>query len=161
MKEKHSFDVVFVLLLFLVFTAAVLMVLISGASAYKNISASVEEQFQERTCLNYISTKLRHYNADGSVYITELGGVPALALTETVDEETFVTYIYLYGGCVRELYMQENVGLPPDAGDEIIEAKNIEFSMPADNIIRVECTGSDGGTSELFISLCGEGGGEE
>ncbi len=160
MKEKHSFDVVFVLLLFLVFTAAVLMVLISGASAYKNISVSVEEQFQERTCLNYISTKLRHYNAEGDIYIGEIGGVPALALRESVDGENFVTYIYLYDGSVRELYMQENVGLPPDAGDEIIEAENIEFSMPSDNIIRVECTGADGGTSELFISLCGEGRGE-
>ncbi len=161
MKERHSFDVVFVLLLFLVFTAAVLMVLISGASAYKNISASVEEQFQERTCLNYISTKLRHYNSEGDIYITEIGGVPALALNESIDGESFVTYIYLYDGCVRELYMQENVGLPPDAGDEIIEAENIEFSMPADNIIRVECTGADGGTSELLINICGEGGSEE
>ena len=52
---NHTIDTVFVLVLFCLFAAAVLMVLLAGANAYQQIADNMESQYAERTCLASVS----------------------------------------------------------------------------------------------------------
>ena len=150
-QHSHTIDVVVGLLLFCVFTASMLFVLLAGADAYKSISTSMEQQYSERTCLNYIAAKVRHHDSNGGVYITEFEGINALALDEEFNGEIYQTLIYYYNGNLCELFTAEDSGVMPDDGFVIIAADGASFEIVRDSLIRVEC--SVGGRSEsVFIS---------
>ena len=90
----HTIDVVFALVLFCAFAMSLLLVLMTGARAYRGIRDNMEETYTGRTCLSYIATKLRHYDETGAVSVGELDGVPALCLAETSGDGAYVTYLY-------------------------------------------------------------------
>lgn len=153
----HTIDIVFVLVTFCIFAVSVLIVLMTGAKAYGSIRNSMEDQYSERTCVNYISAKVRHFDENNAVYLDEMDGVPVLCLENEFDGSTYVTYIYYYEGQVRELYTDPNLGLGIESGTSIIDVSNLSFSQVNDSLISVNCTGSGGNTSTLYISTrCGE-----
>ena len=157
MKNSHTLDVVVGLLLFCVFTASMLLVLISGAKAYKNISNSMDEQYRERTCLNYIAAKVRHYNSEGCVCTGDLAGTSALEFREEFGEEEFVTYIYYYDGYIYELFTFADLEMFPEDGQKIISADSLTFTEEKDGLIRI-CCEAEGRSAEVFISVLGEAG---
>ena len=77
---NHTIDTVFVLALFCLFAAAVLMVLLAGANAYQQIADNMESQYAERTCLAYLDAKVRHYDEAGMVEVETFADHDALAL---------------------------------------------------------------------------------
>lgn len=159
MKRGHTIDIVFVLMLFCVFAASVLLVLLTGAGTYQDIAESMEDHYQERTCLNYIATKIRHHDAEGSVEIVDTIGDTALKLkmSEMIDSTVYNTIIYYHNGMIMELFTEDGIEIEADGGFEIIKAEKIVFEMVSDNLLRIECTGDGGGTAEIFISLRSEG----
>lgn len=159
MRKGHTIDIVFVLLLFCIFAASVLLVLLTGAGTYQGIAESMENHYQERTCINYIATKIRHYDTEGSVELVDGTGDAAikLKLSETIDGTAYNTFIYYYNGMVMELFTEEGLEIDAGGGFEIIEAEGITFEMASDNLLRIECTGAGGTSAELFVSLRSQG----
>ena len=58
--RKHSTDILFVLLLFLVFTSSALAVILLGAKVYQNTASRMESNYTVRTALAYVTEKIRH-----------------------------------------------------------------------------------------------------
>lgn len=54
---NHTIDIVFILVLFCLFAASVLSVLLAGANGYQGIVDKMEGQYAERTCLSYLDAK--------------------------------------------------------------------------------------------------------
>ena len=157
MKKRTSYtvDTIFVLVLFAVFAITVLFVLISGAGVYKNTQALMEERYEERTCISYITTKLNHYDEDGKVYVTDFGGFSALTLDETVSGIDFTTYIYCCDGKMKELRFQKGLEFDPSAGQDIIDAKYINFSQDG-SLITIKCIGEEGTVSTVVVNVASE-----
>ncbi len=152
MKRGHSFDVVLTMILFGVFALSVLMVLMMGAQSYQGVVTSMKESYEERTCLQYIATKINHYSGENAVTVTEFGDGSALALTETIGGNNYITYIYLYNGYAMELFCEEGINLSPSAGFTIMELEGLTVEEATPNLIYLTCTGS-GGTADLFVGL--------
>ena len=55
--RKHSTDILFVLLLFLVFTSSALSVILLGAKVYQNTASRMESNYTVRTALAYVRKK--------------------------------------------------------------------------------------------------------
>lgn len=157
MKRGHSFDVILTMLLFGVFTCSVLAVLMMGAQSYQGIATTIQESYEERTCLQYIATKITHFSGENAVTVTEFGDGSALALEQTINDNDYITYIYCYNGYAMELFCEKGVYLEPSAGFHIMEVAELSMVAVADNLIHLTCTGS-GGSAELFVGLRGEGG---
>lgn len=155
MKKGHTVDVVFTLVLFCVFAASVMMALLSGAGVYKGVAETMAQSYEERTCLQYISAKIRHYNGDGGVFLGTFGENEALVLSEDIDGDLYNTYIYYYEGKVKELFADAELEFYPEDGFDIIEAQGISFEQTASNLIRIECTGASGNSAELLVNLRG------
>ena len=83
--RKHSTDILFVLLLFLVFTSSALAVILLGAKVYQNTASRMESNYTVRTALAYVTEKIRHADESGAISPGELDELPALILSQEIE----------------------------------------------------------------------------
>lgn len=151
MKRRHTVDVVFALGLFLVFAVSVLLVLLSGAEVVASVQDSSAERVNERVCLPYIATKVRHYDEAGRIRKGQFGGGDALVMTEEADGMEFVTYLYCSGGKLRELFCEKNAELDAAAGEEIGDAAALEIEERDGGLISVTCRYDDKESDSILL----------
>jgi hypothetical protein len=153
----HTVDAVFALILFCAFALSMLMVLMTGAGAYKNIRDAVRRHYSEDTGVSYIAMKLRHYDdRDCAVSLGEIEGIPALFMAENIAGEEYVTAIYYYDGYIRELFADSGYEWKLDDGFEIIEANSLTITEEFAGVYNIRCVGAGGGTADTTISLASE-----
>lgn len=145
MKHKTSgMGQVLALLCLTVFALCVLLVLLSGASCYRNLVDRGEAAYDRRTALQYLTTRVRQAE---SVTIGELDGCETLILEETVEGETYTTRIYCCDGWLRELYTVPGAVLPLNAGTAILEADMLQLRREGSLLAMTL------GTEELLLYL--------
>ena len=57
------------LLLFAVFASCVALILLFGADIYRNLSQRDQDNYQRRTAVQYVTTRIRQSDAEGMVFI--------------------------------------------------------------------------------------------
>jgi hypothetical protein len=145
MKENPSrMTQVLALLTLTVFALCLLLVLLSGASCYRNLVDRGEENYGRRTAVQYLTTRVRQAQR---VEIGDFEGCEALILEETVEDECYTTRVYCYDGWLRELYTVPGAELPPKAGTEILEAETLTLTREG-SLLRIAL-----GEEELFLHL--------
>ena len=155
---NHTIDTVFVLALFCLFAAGVLMVLLSGANAYQQIAGNMESQYAERTCLAYLDAKVRHYDEAGMVAVETFDNRDALALYEDFDGVRYKTLIYYADGYVRELFFEDGLQFQPEDGQIVIAAAGLQISKKTESLLQLVCTNEEGRKAQLFVHLRSEKG---
>ena len=110
-KSSHVFDMLFAFLLLIAFLLFSLLLSGVGSVIYQKGTDSLNENYTTRTALAYLQEKLRQHDETGAFTETTVGDQPALALTETKDDGTYITYIYYYEGALRELFTSVSVTL--------------------------------------------------
>lgn len=151
-KPSHTIHTVFTLALLGAFSACVLLVLMTGARVYKDSVSQAEFMFEKRTCIAYITEKIRHLNSKDAVLIYAFGDGAALSLTESVGQTRYETLIYTYNGKLMELYRESGLSLRPDDGTEIAASGEISFSWIGPNILSVRAGGD-----EAYVCVLGGG----
>lgn len=150
---KHYMDGLAALLLFGIFAVCILAVLLTGAGAYERLTARDQAAYDRRVCTQYIATRVRQADRFGDVSVEQFGGVPALCL---MDEYGYMTRVYCYDGYLKELYASADADLSPEAGEDLMEAKEITFALE-DGLLTIIVTGSDGTEEQMYLSLrCGK-----
>ena len=145
------------LLLFGVFAACVLLVLLTGADAYRRLTERDQAAYDRRTCVQYVATRVRQADCAGGVSVSEFDGVPVLELHESIEGTEYVTLVYCYDGWLRELFAAADAGLDPEAGETVMEAQDLALSLE-DGLLTVAVTDSRGTVNTLVLSLrSGEG----
>ena len=145
MKENSSrMTQVLALLTLTVFALCLLLVLLSGASCYRNLVDRGEESYGRRTAVQYLTTRVRQAE---TVETGALGDCDALVLTQTIDGECYTTHIYCYEGWLRELLAVPGAVLPPQAGEKVLEAE--EFTLKQEDDLLTVTFGED----TLFLQI--------
>ena len=152
---QHHIDALVALLLFGVFAACVLAVLLTGADAYRRLTLRDQEASTRRACTQYIATNVRQSDAADNLSVANVQGVPTLILG---GDDEYVTYIYCYGGWLRELYSWSEQPMSPEDGRELVQAEALDLSL-ADGLLTVRVTDAQGKEDTLLLSLRSEGGG--
>ena len=134
---RHQIDGLIALLLFGVFSVCVLAVLLTGADAYRRLTDRNREAFDRRTTLQYIATRVRQADRGAGVYVADFNGVDALVFS---DGDGYVTRVYCHNGSIMELYAEEDLDLSLEAGEAVMAAEDLAFSME-DGRLRVSCQG--------------------
>lgn len=150
--HRHIIDIVFTLALFCVFAASALLVVLIGANVYKSTTSMMGLNFETRTSLTYVSTKIRQNDSAGGVLLGELEGVPALILTREIDGDGYNTWIYHYEGALREIFAPENSMVAPQNGQKIMEVKSFKMETAAPGALRFTSVDSLGRDISLVIS---------
>lgn len=143
MKQRKITDLL-ALLVFAVFALCILLVLLTGAGAYRNLVRQGQTQYHSRTALQYLSTRVRQAE---SVALEDFEGCEALACRERVGEKTYVTRVYCFDGWLRELFCAEMAQLSPEDGEKVLEADRISFQLETD-LLTVQ---TDGGKLTLLL----------
>lgn len=145
---QHHMDGLAALLLFGVFAVCVLLVLITGASAYRRLTERDQSSYERRTAVQYIATRVRQADCLDSVFVEPFGDVDALVLADG----DYLTRVYWYDGWLMELYCAAGADMEPRDGEKILEAGGLELSQE-DGLLEAVLTNSDGGRDALRLSL--------
>jgi len=142
------------LLLFGLFAACVLAVLLTGAGAYRRLTARDQAAYERRTCVQYLATRVRQADCLDRVAVEPFHGLSALRLT---DDAGYVTRVYCFDGYLMELYADPESELVPEDGEKLMEADGLELSLTG-GLLEISITGPEGAEDRLCLSLrCGEG----
>jgi hypothetical protein len=133
-RNHGSLNFIVSITLFTVFALALTLVLLTGASAFRDVSESAQERFDERTPLLYISNRLA--DAD-RVFLSEVDGTPVLI----VMDDVFAIYIYLYEGHIREFYSMSGGISELELGVETFAAESLTFARLSSSLLQVTIDG--------------------
>ena len=135
--RTQKIDTIFVLLIFCIFAASVLISLMFGGSIYKNTIDKANEKYEENICLSYIWMKVKSSDELDSVYLCTFHDLTVLCLDEEFYGITYQTMIYLYDGWVRELFTELGFEFDPETGTRIMKADSLEFEQIENGIIKI------------------------
>lgn len=152
----ETMNLLFTMLLFLVFVLCALFTVLFGGRVYENISDRMEENYTGGVALGYVANKVRQGDRAGAVRVVEIDGTPVLELAQEINESRYVTWIYYREGTIRELFTREDSGLGLADGLEIIACDGFVPSMEG-NLVSVETTGEGGGRLMLAVRSGGSG----
>lgn len=159
-RQRQSISGLAALLLFGVFAIGILSVLLTGANAYRRLTERDRLRYDSRTCVRYVSTKLRQTPSPAAVTVVSFGDGDALLLREEVSVEEYCTRIYCHDGWLMELYTSAAGEFAPEDGEKILPAEQITLSLDG-NLLRAEIVDGNGQTNRLRLLLRGGEGASE
>lgn len=157
-EKDHSLNGLLALLLFGVFAACVLSVLLTGADAYQRLTERDRLSYESRTAAQYIATRVRQADRSAGVTVGTFGTSDALELWETVDGETYLTRVYCYDGWLRELFSDAEGDFSPEDGEKVLEADSLTLTLSPEGLLEVALT-EEGSCQQVLLHL--RSGGEE
>ena len=144
--------------LFAVFAACILSVLLTGADSYQKLTKRDQSSYDRRTAAQYITTKIRQNDTCDMVFVgdfdTALPDIQGntLHLTEVTEGAEYCTRLYCHDGYIRELFSIPGNGFSPEDGEKVLPAQSLSFSME-DGFLRVELAHPDGVTEQFVLAL--------
>lgn len=124
------------LLLLGLFGLGTLGVLLQGASAYRALSARDEAAALRRTCVQFLSTKVRQAPSADAVSLSDFGG-GALVIREDLEGQTCLTRIYCFEGWLMELFTVGEGAFQPADGEKILPLESLSFVLQNGNHLQI------------------------
>lgn len=150
--HSHVVDLLFTLALFCVFAASSLTVVLIGANVYKGTIQSMNNNFDMRTSLTYLSEKVRQNDVAGGVYLSELEGKPALVLEQTFDDTQYQTWIYHDDSSLKELFTRKGNDISLSDGQEIMTTTEFLLEQNEDGLFVFTCTDQEGNSATVKVA---------
>lgn len=151
-RQKHMIDLIFPIALFFVFAASSLAVLLLAANLYSSTTGKIQANDQNRTCLSYISEKIRQNDSEGAVSIQDIEGTQCLALRGNYNGVSCTTYIYEYDGFLKELFLNDGVDILLKNGKTIMEINSLAMDKAGTGLFEFTSTDKKGAEDSLIIS---------
>lgn len=132
-KNNGYVELVCILILFFVFTALSLALVIVGAESYKQIKKRTDVTFNSGAYASYIQNKVHSYDT-GNIDVINKDNVSCLVLYET--ESTYKTYIYCYEDKLYENLINDTSEFYIGDGEVLYDVSDLEFEKYSDNILK-------------------------
>lgn len=158
--NHNPLDYLFILMLLCVFAVGSLLAVILGANVYKEVTATVDANFQVRTTLSYFSTKIRQSDEQGAVRVEEKDGIKALVLESFDGEELCETWIYAYDDFLYETYLAKGTYFQLEDGLQLIPSYGLQIEKDG-SLISIHVADFNGKKHSLSLSLRADEGGEK
>ncbi|MGI6069640.1 MAG: DUF4860 domain-containing protein [Blautia sp.] len=146
-RREHPMDSLFSFLLFGIFVLLLLLMILFSAQAYQASMDGLEENSNLRTSMAYLTTKVRQHDEPDALWIGTLEDMDALCFKDVLSGKEYITYIYLDGMELKELFTAASTVPSPSMGTVIVELKAFLPRETADGFwdIYIEDTkGNDG-----------------
>ena len=154
-KEKKAFMAGLISMVFLlgIFAVASLFLINIGVQVYKNVVIANNDNFELRTSLSYLATRVRQADQTGMVEIREEDGIKILVLGEENEDGEFETCLYFWDGFLYEHFMEKGGYFEPGYGMETFEVESLIMEQKASGQLYFRATGGGGDTEELYMTL--------
>ena len=149
---KHMIDILFVLVLFALFTLSTVILIIFGANIYQSTVNHMHSNYISRTNVSYIIEKFRQADQYNGIAIGSIQDTPALTLMEDINGETYVTYIYAFEGKLYELFARKNLEMYPDGGQPILDVSSFSIEQTKPNLFYIHITTDDATDYSFYLT---------
>ncbi|MBR2258449.1 MAG: DUF4860 domain-containing protein [Blautia sp.] len=140
------------LLLFFIFVLFLLPVLILSAETYRASVRGQEQNTNLYTAANYITAKFRqHDTGKEDIFVSELMGYPALCFSDTIEGDSYTTYLYLMDKELKELFTVPGSAVPPSVGTVIADLADFSFSEAENGVFWFSLTDLDGAVTNFAL----------
>ena len=78
--KKHSMDIIFLMVLFLIFTFSAVSVLLMAVNSYRSVVYANEENANTRTAVAYVREQVRANDNAGAIEIGNFDGTKAIKI---------------------------------------------------------------------------------
>lgn len=160
MMKKNHLSSVLVLLVFAVFVVSILMVLLTGADVVQKLNERDRRSYDQRTIIQYITTRMRQGDERGMVEVRQMEGKSVLALGEEIEGIRYETLVYCWDGYLCELFVEAGLDMGLEFGEWILPMQELSFADEG-ACIRAELTMSDGREQSVILALRSERGNAE
>ena len=148
--RKHNIDIMFLMILFIIFTFSAVSVLLMAVNSYKAVVVANESNASTRAATAYIREKVRQYDEAGSIELSSIDGIDAIRMKE---EDGYYLYIYYLDGYLTELEAKDEAGVTADFGNKLLAVKDMSFSWKNSQLIEVAIEETKGVNQEVDISI--------
>lgn len=152
-QQKHIIDILFVLTLFGLFALSAIFLISVGADVYSKTVKHMDENFDTRTSMAYVTEKIRQSDTADAVSIGLLDGQDAIIITTLISDTNYYTYLYEHDGYLKELIVREGIELGPEAGQNILAVSDFSVTPINDKLMNCQISLSDDQTYDLMISV--------
>ena len=152
-QQKHIIDILFVLTLFGLFALSAIFLISVGANVYSKTVDHMDENFDTRTSLAYITEKIRQSDQEGGVCVGKLNDRDAIIITTHGSDTDYYTYLYQHDGYLKELMVRQDISLGPEAGQNIIKVSDFSVTPISDKLMNCHISINDEQTFDLLISV--------
>ncbi len=157
-QENHMIDILFVIALFCIFALSAIFLITIGANIYGKTVEHMQSNFNNRTSFAYITEKIRQSDTADSISVGELDGIPALLITNVQQDNEYITYIYEYEGCLKELMVRKDITLSPFAGQDIMMISDFQLKQVKEHLYAFTITTEDEAPYTLYVNTKSTGG---
>lgn len=142
------------LLTFVLFAICILFVLLNGAGVYRRLTERDQRSYDNRTCVQYVATKMRQAPSPTAVSTDTFEGVDSLLIFQDIEGSVFVTRIYCYENWLMELFTLADGDFYPEDGEKILPLRDLAISQNGD-VFTFTLTDMEGNTQHLTMSVRG------
>lgn len=151
-RHRHVIDLVFPIALFFVFAASSLSVLILAADVYASTTDRLGINDENRTALSYISEKIRQNDSNGAVNTVSIDDTDCLTLSAVYNGIPCTTYIYVYDGILKELFINDGIPVSLKDGRDIMQISSLSIDRLEEHVYLFTTVDSTGTESSVIAS---------
>ncbi|MBQ6595069.1 MAG: DUF4860 domain-containing protein [Clostridia bacterium] len=149
---QHSIQGVFVFVLLGLFAVMSTLMVLLGAQMYRATVERTGVNNEDRILSAYVRSMVRYGDAAGSVAVEDLDGLTVLSLYETIDDEAYVTRIYMYEGELYEQFTDFVDTFDPEDGTAICEVGGFEAALEG-RLLTVDMLDMAGETCRVRVAV--------
>ena len=151
-RVQHSMQGAFIFVLLGLFALMSTLMVLLGAQMYRATVDSSELNNEGRLLGAYVRSMVRAMDGTDSVEITQHGDITALGLRDLIDDEVYVTWLYVYEGQLCELFCEREEEFFPERGSEICPAHRFVPSL-GDGLLTVKMTDGNDRPCTVNVAL--------
>ena len=140
------------LIVFAVFTLCALLVLLTGAKVYRQVTARAQTRYDATTAAQYLTTRVHQADCSEGLALETFGDAEALVLKSEIEGERYETRIYCADGWLCELFSAWDAGLSPEDGERILPVHALSFTLQG-RLLTARITDASGTEQTLTLAL--------
>lgn len=152
-RRQNTMGIAATLCVFALFAVLSLVLINVGVRVYKNVVLANNANFELRTSLSFLATRVRQSDEAGMVDVKEIDGRTALVLSEEMDGDIYDTLIYFQEGAVYELLTVRGFEADYEGAFQILEVDDLKIEKLSDSMICFTATNYSGVSEKLCVSL--------
>ena len=138
------------LLLLGVFAVGILSVLLGGAQVYRRLTERGRRAYDSRTCVQYLTTKVRQAPSPDAISLGRFGAGDALLISQRIGGRDYLTRVYCHEGWLMELFTVAEGDFAPEDGERILQTRRLWLDWEGP-LLRAELTDGNGAQASFLL----------
>lgn len=152
-RRQHTIDLLFPLALFFLLAICSVLVLVFSSDLYRRTVQTSQANYDSMTALSYITERVHRNDVSDQISLGDFQGADSLIITETFDGVTYFTYLYVYDGYLRELFVREDTVVSAESGQKILPLQSLQMDEIEPGILHLVSLTANGKQNETYIAI--------